>query len=84
MDPRIYEQHATLRRARIGIGIGGTAEAVDSASLDVDTRDLGPIVRGEDCELYRATPGIGRENGADVFVAWTPFFSSSKANMRDK
>jgi hypothetical protein len=69
MDPRIDEQHATLRGARAAI-IG--AEAVDPASLDVDTRDLGLVMCGEDCELDSAAPGIRRENRADVFVAWAP------------
>ena len=77
MDPRIDEQHAALRRAhwrtRVGIIIGGVAsEAVDPAGLDVDTRDLGPVVCGEDRELDRAAPRIRREDCADVFVAWTP------------
>ena len=82
MDPRIDEQYAALRsararaRARVGtiVGGGGTvAEAVDPTGLDVDARDFGPVVRGEDRELYRAAPGIRREDRTDVFVAWTSF-----------
>jgi hypothetical protein len=86
VDPRIDEQHAVLRRAYariviviIGLGGGGgraaaASETVDPAGLDVDARDLGPVVRGEDRELYRAAPRIRGENRADVFVAWTPLY----------
>ncbi len=78
MDPRIYEQHAALRGARTRVAIigagAGAAEAVDPAGFDVDTRDLGSVVCGEDCELDGAAPGIRREDCADVFVAWMPFF----------
>jgi hypothetical protein len=70
MYPRIDEQHAALRGAVVGAGAG--AEAVDPASLDVDTRDLGLVMCGEDCELDSAAPRIRRDNCADVFVAWTP------------
>ncbi len=75
VDPRIDEQHAALRAAcaSASVSIIG-AEAVDAAGFDVDARDLGPVVCGEDRELDRAAPGIRGENCADVFVAWTPFF----------
>jgi hypothetical protein len=75
MDPRIDEQHTALRgaRARAAIIGAGTAEAVNPAGLDVNTRNLGSVVCGEDRELDRAAPGIRRENCADVFIAWVPF-----------
>ena len=72
MNPRIDKQHAALRGARVAIRRVIGAEAVDPAGLDVDTRDLGAVVCGEDCELDRAAPGVRREDRADVLFAWTP------------
>jgi hypothetical protein len=88
MDPRIDEQHAVLGAALACIPIVGGAKAINAASLDVDARDFGTVVRGEDRELDRATPGVRRENCADVLVAWTPFFFVAEArtepNVRAK
>ncbi len=63
VDAGIYEERAALAR--------GIAKAVDAARLDVDACDLGAVVGRKDRELYGATPGIRREDDADVLVART-------------
>lgn len=67
VDPGIDEQRAALARAAV---VGG-AKNVDAAGLDVDARDLDPVVRCQDRELDRAAPGEGGEDRADVLVART-------------
>ena len=75
VDPRIHEQRAArrCRRRRRRTVVAAGAKPVDAAGLDVDARDLGPVVCCEYRELDRAAPGVRREDCADVFVAWTPF-----------
>ena len=69
MDPGIYQQRAALGGCDIA---GAASEAVDAASLDVNARDFGAVVRCEDRELDRTSPGIRGKDRADVVVARTP------------
>ena len=79
VDPRIYQQHAA-RRGSVVAGV----KPVDAAGLDVDARDLGPVVCCEYRELDGAAPGVGREDCSDVFLAWMSFFVRMPERNRDK
>lgn len=45
---------------------------VDAARLDVDGRDLGRVVLGEDREFDSPAPGGGLQDRLDVLFSWPP------------
>lgn len=66
MYAAVDEEHAIACR-----GSGGRGEVVNAARFDVDGRDFGGVVGGEDGQFDSATPGVGGKDGRDVVCART-------------